>query len=72
VVPHTTWMRNDCLSCHGRTASPGLETTHAWRKNCLQCHAPSAELDQTGVPKVDFLPSPTIQELTVTTSPPDA
>jgi cytochrome c-type protein NapB len=46
TVPHSTWMRNDCLSCHGPGAEAGLKTTHPWRQNCLQCHAPSAELDQ--------------------------
>lgn len=50
VVPHSTWMRDDCLSCHGRTANRGMETTHPWRQNCLQCHAPSAELNQSPIP----------------------
>lgn len=47
VIPHSTWMRERCLSCHGGAAGwPGLEVTHRWRANCLQCHASSAELDQ--------------------------
>jgi nitrate reductase (cytochrome), electron transfer subunit len=46
VIPHTTWMRNDCLSCHGLVARAGIRTTHPWLSNCQQCHAPSAELDQ--------------------------
>lgn len=57
VIPHSTWMRDKCLSCHGRTASPGMATTHPWRANCLQCHAESSSLNQTkldGVPQ--FLP----------------
>jgi cytochrome c-type protein NapB len=45
-VPHTTWMRVDCLSCHGPQGAFGIRTTHPWRDNCLQCHAPSSELDQ--------------------------
>lgn len=45
-IPHTTWMRVDCLSCHGPAGAFGIRTTHPWRDNCLQCHAPSSELDQ--------------------------
>lgn len=47
TIPHSTWMREQCLSCHGREAGwAGLEVTHPWRANCLQCHASSAELEQ--------------------------
>ena len=46
TIPHSTWMRDRCLSCHGVAGWPGLEVTHRWRTNCLQCHAPSAELEQ--------------------------
>lgn len=46
TIPHTTYMRGDCLSCHGLVARPGLRTTHPWLQNCVQCHAPAAELDQ--------------------------
>jgi len=49
TIPHRTWMRQDCASCHGFVARPGLRTTHPWLTNCTQCHAPSAALDQ-----VDF------------------
>lgn len=45
-VPHATFMREDCMSCHGLLTRPGLRTTHPWFTNCLQCHAPSATLDQ--------------------------
>ncbi len=63
VVPHTTWLRGDCLSCHGRTARPGMETTHPWRDNCLQCHVSSSKLDQTRLPATpNFLPPPTIED----------
>lgn len=59
VVPHSTWMRNDCLACHGRTAAPGLASTHPWRKNCLQCHAESSQLNQTKLDSTPhFLPGP--------------
>jgi len=46
TVPHSTFMRDNCLACHGPSGWPGMETTHPWRRNCLQCHAPSAALDQ--------------------------
>ncbi len=46
-IPHATWMRTDCLSCHGETSYRGLRTTHPWRQNCQQCHAPSSTLEQT-------------------------
>lgn len=47
LIPHSTWMRQDCLSCHGGVAGwPGLEVTHRWRTNCLQCHGTSAALEQ--------------------------
>jgi len=50
AIPHTTWMRQDCTSCHGLVTRPGLRTTHPWLTNCVQCHAPSAALDQVGFP----------------------
>jgi cytochrome c-type protein NapB len=47
LIPHSTWMRERCLSCHGGIAGwPGLEVTHRWRTNCLQCHATSAKFEQ--------------------------
>ncbi|MCA9214767.1 MAG: hypothetical protein KDB27_16965 [Planctomycetales bacterium] len=50
VIPHSTWMRDRCLSCHGGVAGwPGLEVSHRWRTNCLQCHATSATLEQSVV-----------------------
>jgi nitrate reductase (cytochrome), electron transfer subunit len=50
TIPHTTWMRQDCTSCHGLVARPGIRTTHPWLTNCTQCHAPSAALDQVDFP----------------------
>jgi cytochrome c-type protein NapB len=50
TIPHTTWMRQDCASCHGLVARPGIRTTHPWLTNCTQCHAPSAALDQVAFP----------------------
>jgi cytochrome c-type protein NapB len=46
-IPHSTWMRVDCLSCHGQASYRGLQTTHPWRQNCQQCHAASSTLEQT-------------------------
>jgi nitrate reductase (cytochrome), electron transfer subunit len=46
TIPHTTWMRERCDSCHGAFGANGLKTTHPWRQSCTQCHAPSAVLDQ--------------------------
>jgi cytochrome c-type protein NapB len=46
VIPHSTWMRGECGSCHGVGGSSGLRSTHPWRSSCQQCHVPSAVLDQ--------------------------
>lgn len=46
TVPHHTWMRENCASCHGLVTRAGTRTTHPWLTNCAQCHAPSAALDQ--------------------------
>lgn len=56
TVPHSVFMRESCLSCHGPAGAEPIRTTHAWRTNCLQCHAPSAVLDQAA--ENDDLPFP--------------
>ncbi len=62
-IPHSTWMRSDCLSCHGTASRFGIRTTHPWRHNCQQCHAPSATMDHTLLTeKPQFLPGPTIEK----------
>lgn len=38
AVPHTTWMRDRCDSCHGAAGSAALQTPHPERRSCLQCH----------------------------------
>ena len=48
TIPHTTWLRDNCMSCHGTIARDGLRTSHPWLTNCRQCHAVSADLNQTG------------------------
>jgi cytochrome c-type protein NapB len=59
TIPHSTWMRQNCQACHGPEGWQGMESTHPWRTACLQCHAPSATLDQHAAP-VRFLDPPTI------------
>ncbi|MCE9532251.1 MAG: nitrate reductase cytochrome c-type subunit [Planctomycetes bacterium] len=49
TIPHHTWLRENCASCHGLLTRSGIRTTHPWLTSCTQCHAPSAVLDQ-----VDF------------------
>lgn len=46
TIPHPTFMRSDCQSCHGPAGLFGLRTPHPDRQSCVQCHAPNAELDQ--------------------------
>lgn len=45
AVPHTTWMRDNCMSCHGPGGTAALRTSHPNRQSCTQCHAINAELD---------------------------
>lgn len=47
TIPHALHMREDCLSCHGLVARPGLRTTHPWLTNCQQCHAADAERERS-------------------------
>ncbi|QDT05403.1 Nitrate reductase cytochrome c-type subunit (NapB) [Rubripirellula lacrimiformis] len=55
TIPHSRWMRENCSACHGGPNGwKGMESTHPWRTNCTQCHAPSAELDQ--MPASDWVP----------------
>ncbi len=49
LVPHSVWMRTDCMSCHGPYGRFALRTPHPERQNCLQCHGPSAILNQAPV-----------------------
>ncbi len=63
-IPHSTWMRTDCMSCHGETGQYGIRTTHPWRSNCQQCHAPSATMDQSLLAtQPQFLPGPLIKDV---------
>jgi cytochrome c-type protein NapB len=44
-IPHRSFMRERCASCHGIWAT-GIASSHAARQNCTQCHTPAAEADQ--------------------------
>jgi cytochrome c-type protein NapB len=45
-VPHRTFMRENCDSCHGLNGSAAMRSSHPWRTSCQQCHAAPAILDQ--------------------------
>ncbi len=63
MIPHSTWMRVDCTTCHGFAGLQGIRTTHPWRQNCLQCHAPSSVLDQVQLNATsEFLVPPNIEK----------
>lgn len=46
VMPHTVFMRNNCVSCHGEYGYDGWRPDHLARTNCMQCHVPAAEFEQ--------------------------
>ena len=63
VIPHGTFMRVNCATCHGWSGADGLKSSHPWRKSCTQCHAPSAALDMqpgAGSEGPAFLPGPEV------------
>lgn len=64
TIPHSTWMREQCLACHGNQAGwAGLESTHPWRINCTQCHAPSAQLEQAvAMREPEFVRPPVVKD----------
>ena len=39
TLPHTTAMRQNCVTCHGPGGSSAIKTPHPQRQNCIQCHA---------------------------------
>lgn len=43
AVPHSTWMRERCGSCHGADGRAALVTPHPERRSCLQCHPAVSE-----------------------------
>ncbi len=46
VMPHTTFMRTNCVSCHGEYGLAGWRPDHLSRTNCIQCHATAAQFTQ--------------------------
>ena len=50
TIPHPTFMREQCASCHGPGGLAGLRTPHPQRGSCEQCHVPAAELSPSGGP----------------------
>lgn len=46
TIPHATFLRGDCLSCHGPRGAHALRTPHPERVACSQCHVADAERDQ--------------------------
>ena len=55
VIPHTTWMRENCMSCHGPGGSSALRTSHPSRQSCTQCHPLNPDLEQHPVSLAPFL-----------------
>jgi cytochrome c-type protein NapB len=55
TIPHAVWMRSNCSTCHGTLGKEGLRTSHPWRANCTQCHAPSRGFDWS---PLDVPPTP--------------
>ncbi len=45
-IPHRTFMRERCDSCHGPAARDAIRSSHPYRQSCEQCHASSAAYDQ--------------------------
>lgn len=50
TIPHPTFMRENCSSCHGPHGAHGLRTPHPDQTNCRQCHAPASSFDQNAPP----------------------
>lgn len=42
TVPHKTFMRDNCLSCHGPTGRQRIASPHPYRSQCQQCHVTDA------------------------------
>lgn len=55
-MPHSTYMRTECSSCHGTGGSLGMRTTHPWRQSCEQCHVPVGGPAQRAVVPIHPLP----------------
>lgn len=42
TIPHKTFMRDNCLSCHGPAGKQRIKSPHPYRSQCQQCHVPDA------------------------------
>jgi nitrate reductase (cytochrome), electron transfer subunit len=40
-LPHRTWMRENCTSCHGPNGRDAIRSSHPYRQSCTQCHTAS-------------------------------
>lgn len=38
VIPHKSYQRQNCLSCHSNSPASVKPTNHPERANCIQCH----------------------------------
>jgi cytochrome c-type protein NapB len=45
TIPHSTWMRSECTSCHGPAGLSPLRSPHLDRRSCTQCHVSEAAID---------------------------
>lgn len=52
TIPHATFMRENCESCHGPQGAHGLRTPHPNQLSCRQCHAPASSFDQNAPPSL--------------------
>lgn len=47
TIPHPTFMRSNCMACHGGPAArPEIRCTHPERILCQQCHVESNSLSE--------------------------
>ena len=44
TIPHQTFMRENCNSCHGPAGEQRIVTPHPYRSQCRQCHV--SDLDR--------------------------
>lgn len=42
TMPHKTFMRDNCLACHGPSGKQMVATPHPYRSQCQQCHVSDA------------------------------
>ncbi len=50
TIPHHTFMRENCLSCHGPAGEQRVTTPHPYRSQCQQCHVPQADRQYSRFP----------------------